>query len=558
MRREHRLVLALFGIVDCALALGVVAIALRLASFGPGAPAAGAPPAPLAPPAVAIYTIAPSPSLTPLPPVSAAEVGSGSVFAYTVVNGDSLWGLSVRFKVSIAALMAANPYMNPNQLRLGAVVVIPMPPTATPTGTPTATQPGDTSTAAPSVTVPTLDPTATVVAQVNASGQGLRFRRGPGTAGQVFAYLNAQTPLVIIGRTPDNSWLEVVAPEGQGWVMAKWVDVYIDLTSIPVSDTPIIMATATPPPPPTATRPPFPTATPSLPPNATPTDFPLPPTSPPGVIPTATSAAPTQAPPTFPPPGSYPLISGITEHSHQIFLTGQTLGNRADVFSKVGDSITANDAFLAPIGWGQYNLGQYTYLAPVIAFFSQANARTGNSFDNTSLAAKGGWAAWQVINPGAVIDTTICNPGENPLECEYRVVQPSVSLIMIGTNDVRYTPPAQYEAELRQIIQTSINRGVIPVLSTIPPLHRDWAVGRVEVLNGIIVSLAREYDIPLWDYWSALQGLPNDGLGPDGVHPSLYAGHAADFTPDYIQAGYTVRNMLALQALDAVWQAALH
>ncbi len=62
----------------------------------------------------------------------------------------------------------------------------------------------------------------------------------------------------------------------------------------------------------------------------------------------------------------------------------------------------------------------------------------------------------------------------------------------------------------------------------------------------------------MWDYGSAVQGLPDDGLSSDGIHPSVFIGHAADFSQDYIQAGYTVRNLLALQALDAVWKAALH
>ena len=111
---------------------------------------------------------------------------------------------------------------------------------------------------------------------------------------------------------------------------------------------------------------------------------------------------------------------------------------------------------------------------------------------------------------------------------------------------------------MRLIIEISINNGVSPVVSTIPPVQRDWATGRVEMLNGIIVALAREYDIPLWDYYSALQGAPNNGLTADGVHPTMYAGHNADFLPVYLQAGYTIRNLLALQALDAVWQAAVY
>jgi hypothetical protein len=321
--------------------------------------------------------------------------------------------------------------------------------------------------------------------------------------------------------------------------MARWVEVFISPDSIPVREVAVVMATETVPPP------------------VLPSSTPIPPG--PTAVAQAT-AAPTlsQAPPTFPPPGSYSLISGVTAHAHDIFILGQNQGNRANVFSKIGDSITANDIFLTPIGYGIYDLRQYTYLAPVIAFYSQTQARAGNSFVNTSLSARTGWSAWQPLNPSSSLDKELCGPSERPIECEYRIVKPSVALIMLGTNDVHYTPAEQYEADMRLIIEISISRGVIPVISTIPPLHRDWAVGRVETLNGIVVALAREYDIPLWDYYSALQGLPNDGLTTDGVHPSVYSGHAADFSPDYIEAGYTVRNLLALQALDAVWRAAVY
>jgi hypothetical protein len=46
-------------------------------------------------------------------------------------------------------------------------------------------------------------------------------------------------------------------------------------------------------------------------------------------------------------------------------------------------------------------------------------------------------------------------------------------------------------------------------------------------------------------------------LSSDGVHPSYVTSHAADFTPEYLQYGYTVRNLTALQALDEVWRKAI-
>ncbi len=543
MRREFRIILAFLGIVDCALALGVWYLAVRGPSHNRSAPTSvvAVSATPLPTPLVLVYTALPAPTVTPLlGGTTVGEVGPASVMTYTVARGDTLWELSARFKVSLASLMAANPYANPDQLKIGQVMVIPVAPLIAPTQAspePAAIDtvlPPDPAEPTELVTL-TPVPTAQVLARVSADGQGLRFRRTPGTAGEVFAYLNALSPLIPLGRTADGAWLEVIASEGQGWVMARWVEVFAGVETLPVEQVAVVMATETAPPP---------TAAPVTPGAA------------------ATASAPTQpgssAPPTFPPPGSYALISGVTAHARQIFLAGQAQGNRANVFSKIGDSMTANDVFLSPIGWGNYDLRQYTYLAPVVAFFSQTTARTDNSFANASLTAKGGWQTWQPLNPGSTLDANLCHPTERPIECEYRIVKPSIALIMLGTNDVRDTPAAQFETEMRLIIEISIQRGVIPVISTIPPLNRDWAVGRVEVINGIIVSLAREYDIPLWDYYSALQGLPNDGLSSDGVHPSVYTGHAADFSPDYIEAGYTVRNLLALQALDAVWRAAIY
>jgi hypothetical protein len=264
-------------------------------------------------------------------------------------------------------------------------------------------------------------------------------------------------------------------------------------------------------------------------------------TVPPAIVPT-------------PQPPIYPYISGITDTSHQIYQTGLALGNRPDVFSKVGDSITVAPQFLTPIGWGDYHLGEHTDLAPVVEYYSQAVARDGNSFTNNSLAAEGGWSAWTVLNPGAASDW--CFDGEQPLVCEYRIVQPSVALIMLGTNDAPYTDLAQYEVWMREIIETSISMGVIPVVSTIPEFHWEGMEGRVARVNEIIVALATEYDVPLWDYHAALAGVANEGISSDGVHPSgSWTGPGTDLTPENLaQYGMTVRNLTALQALDAIWR----
>ena len=138
---------------------------------------------------------------------------------------------------------------------------------------------------------------------------------------------------------------------------------------------------------------------------------------------------------------AFPLAASVTERVRVIYTVGQALGNRANVFSKVGDSISVSRSFLGPVGEGRYQLGDHGYLQPVIDHFSAAPARQGNSFENRSLAAGEGWAAWAALDP-QFADAALCAPGETPLACEYRLTRPAFALIMFGTNDAGYRSAA--------------------------------------------------------------------------------------------------------------------
>ena len=393
-------------------------------------------------------------------------------------------------------LAGANPALNPDLLFPGDVLVIPDP-----------NQP---------LAGVTVEPGA-LDARVLPDATGLRVRAEPNTQAQVLTFLAAFTPLEVIGRTADSTWLQIITPLGQtqGWVSAQFVELFVVVEAVPVA---AVEAVAT------------------------------------VVVEAPGTPAPTAA--TTPlPPGDYRYISGISGRAREIFLYGQALGNRRNVFSKIGDSISVSPVYLAPIGLGRYNLHAYSELQPVIDYFAAASARQDtNSFAYTSLSAKVGWRARAVLSPASA-DPAFCQPDESPLACEYRVVQPAVALIMLGTNDVPFTPAEEYEADMRRVIELTLERGIIPVVSTIPPLFRTGLEGRAELLNQVLVKLAREYDVPLWDYWASLQGLPNSGMAGDGVHPTWSpAGHSADFTPEYLQYGMTVRNLTGLYVLDALWR----
>ena len=249
------------------------------------------------------------------------------------------------------------------------------------------------------------------------------------------------------------------------------------------------------------------------------------------------------------------VISNITPTARDIFHKGKALGNRANVFVRVGDSISYSPEFLTPIGNGQYNLGSYSQLLPTIQFFSAVNVRgAGNSFANPPLAAGNGWGADRILQVGYAY-TDVCG-SDSQLVCEYKHSKPAVALIMIGTNDSGGVAPDVYTANLKQIVEISINMGVIPVLSTIPVKHlTDWDAARVDEWNKIIRATAQQYQIPLWDYHFSMQNLPNQGIGSDGVHPSVPPDNGtANFNTANLNFGYTMRNLTALQVLDALRQ----
>ncbi len=272
-------------------------------------------------------------------------------------------------------------------------------------------------------------------------------------------------------------------------------------------------------------------------------------------------------------PETMPVVPAIDaamkSRLRAIYLDGAGRGNRAAVFAKIGDSISESMAFLQDFGCQTEDLGAYASLASTVDYFRAVTFPAGftaawcgaaNSYNRASAAAVAGWSADSALQLQDPPPDGCPAPYHSALRCELYLLKPGIALIMYGTNDLqRYNDPASYRDHLNGIVTETVAAGVIPVLSTIPPRLDDAALGaRVAVHNQVVVEVAQARQVPLWNYWRALQDpqVIRQGIDADGVHPSAYfcapyycSGH---FTAEGLKYGYNQRNLTAIQVLDKI------
>jgi hypothetical protein len=238
-----------------------------------------------------------------------------------------------------------------------------------------------------------------------------------------------------------------------------------------------------------------------------------------------------------------PVIPGqVSQRVREIYQNGLALGNHPHVFSRIGDCASAAPAFLVGFD-GNYNLGEYRALQPAVDYFQ-------GSFGRPSLAAKAG------LNSAGLLTTLWtgkqCLKDESLLDCQYRLDRPSFAFIAIGTNEGYYVHenPGSFEHNMRIILDDTIAKGIVPILGT----KADNVEGD-QSINATIARLAMEYQIPLWNFWLAVQPLPEHGMvAPEHLNSVSYL-HFTDFSiSNSLQYGMQVRNLTALQMLDLMRQ----
>lgn len=288
------------------------------------------------------------------------------------------------------------------------------------------------------------------------------------------------------------------------------------------------------------------TFTPFLPGTETPTlaaDTPLPdpPTATPLPLETATST-PIQTPTGTALPAelalapddwhNWPVIPIVTENMPLIYQFGQSLGNDPHAFSVLGDCQSEPEVFL---GIYETDPAALAALPPTlqetVAWFSGSFDRDGPTIRGGTTTAAILWTAWHQ-------NRYTCTTYETPLQCELRIHKPSFVIIHVGTHYENNN-----DLYMRRILDQLLAAGVVPILAT--KADNREADERV---NHSYAALAVEYDIPFWNFWAAVDHLPNRGLytRPDAVYQGdLYLTEEAA----------AIHRLSALQALDAVWRA---
>ncbi len=245
---------------------------------------------------------------------------------------------------------------------------------------------------------------------------------------------------------------------------------------------------------------------------------------------------------------AFPAVGRSTGRARAIFQAGRAAGRDPNVVAKVGDCSTEHWFFLSPFAWGKYNLGPYTSMQDVINHF-------GDSLAYNSEAANNGYNVNSVMNPDYA-NPGVCQPGESPMDCEYRIHNPSVAVIMFGTSDLLVMSAYEFDFYLRDIVRLTIEQNIVPILSTFPSNLGFW--NHTVLYNQIVVKIAMDNDIPLINLWAALEEIPHHGVEDDGFHLDTPPDdNSCFFTGDYLSNGYNVRNLVTMQTLDAVWKHAM-
>ena len=226
----------------------------------------------------------------------------------------------------------------------------------------------------------------------------------------------------------------------------------------------------------------------------------------------------------------WPVVPEVSERTREIYREGMAQGRDPKAFSIIGDCHSAPDVLFARLVDPEFTRPpEYSPYIETIGTYSE-------SWGREFVTVKNGMSAASVLSP-YWNDEDLCEAEETPLACEIRLHNPSIIIISIGTNwlEEDYEP---FEKYYGNVLDEIIAAGIVPVIATkADPTAPDFP------LNRIMSRLAYEYDVPMWNFWAAVQDLPDHGLDVD-----YEEGH------HLLHEAWDVKRLTGVQVIDALHQ----
>ncbi|MGQ0723160.1 MAG: GDSL-type esterase/lipase family protein [Candidatus Eiseniibacteriota bacterium] len=254
-----------------------------------------------------------------------------------------------------------------------------------------------------------------------------------------------------------------------------------------------------------------------------------------------------------------PIDAATKARLQAVVTAGAAAGRIEGRMGQVGDSITESSAFFRnAVLNGVTSNGTLHDYAPIRSWLAYSGTQPAdpNSFyrDHGKGAAYGNLGGWEVAeavaagHPPAGIEV---GDGVTPGEWSWAIV-------MFGTNDIDNGAwdAASWKEAMRAFAQGTLDLGVVPVLSTIPPELAHAGDGRVEAANAAVMALAGEMRVPWIDFHGlVLQHQPVNWVGTlisnDGTHPTAgTGGRGFSQTAQTLTDGYALRTKLAFDAAE--------
>ncbi len=234
------------------------------------------------------------------------------------------------------------------------------------------------------------------------------------------------------------------------------------------------------------------------------------------------------------------LDESVVDHVRQIHAIDPE--RRDDVFSKMGGSSVASQAFLHCFATEYVDLGERPELAETIDFFVTGRR---NSFNRQSEAAGVSWNLRYVL-------------GGRPASFRVELEETGArwALVLFGGNDAQNENERVYLKRLVYLVEQLEEMGVVPILGSAMPRRNASKDRWIHRFNLITEAVAKHWSLPYIDYHGALSALPRKGLARDGVHPNVLppGGYktSCQLTEEGLRYGNNLRNLLTLEMLDTL------